>query len=55
MTKKIDVTTIGGRIKSARTNKGLTQQELADQLYIPMTTLSTYENNKAELKGVGSS
>ena len=51
MTKKIDVTTIGGRIKSARTNKGLTQQELADQLYIPMTTLSTYENNKAELKG----
>lgn len=51
MTKKIDTTTIGGRIKSARTNKGLTQQELADQLYIPMTTLSTYENNKAELKG----
>ena len=51
MTKKIDVTTVGGRIKSARTNKGLTQQELADQLYIPMTTLSTYENNKAELKG----
>ena len=51
MTKKIDTTTIGGRIKSARINKGLTQQELADQLYIPMTTLSTYENNKAELKG----
>lgn len=51
MTKKIDTTTIGGRIKSARTNKGLTQQELADRLYIPMTTLSTYENNKAELKG----
>lgn len=51
MTKKIDVTTVGGRIKSARTNKGLTQQELADQIYIPMTTLSTYENNKAELKG----
>ena len=24
---------------------------MADQLYIPMTTLSTYENNKAELKG----
>ena len=51
MTKKIDTTTIGGRIKSARINKGLTQQELADQLYMPMTTLSTYENNKAELKG----
>lgn len=51
MTKKIDVTTVGGRIKRARTNKGLTQQELADQLYIPMTTLSTYENNKADLKG----
>lgn len=51
MNKKIDVTTVGGRIKSARMNKGLTQQALADQLYIPMTTLSTYENNKAELKG----
>lgn len=51
MTKKIDITTVGGRIKSARTNLGLTQQKLADQLYIPMTTLSTYENNKAELKG----
>lgn len=51
MNKKIDVTTVGGRIKSARTNKGLTQQALADQLFVPMTTLSTYENNKAELKG----
>lgn len=50
MIKKIDITTVGGRIKSARTNKRLTQQELADQLYIPMTTLSTYENNRAELK-----
>ena len=51
MNKNIDVATVGGRIKSARTNKGLTQQELADQLYIPITTLSTYEHNKAELKG----
>lgn len=45
MIKKNDVTTVGGRIRSARTNKGLTQHELADQIYIPMTTLSTYENN----------
>lgn len=51
MNKKINVTTVGGRIKKARLDKGLTQQALADQLYIPMTTLSTYENNKAELKG----
>ncbi len=51
MNKNIDITTVGGRIKKARLDKGITQQALADQLYIPMTTLSTYENNKAELKG----
>ena len=50
MTKKIDNTTIGGRIKERRNNLGLSQEELAEKLFTSKQMISVYENNKTELK-----
>ena len=50
MTKKIDNTTIGGRIKKRRNDLGLSQEELAEKLFTSKQMISAYENNKTELK-----
>lgn len=42
---------IGERICKQRKRKRLTQQELADKMYIPKSTISAYENNKVDIKG----
>ena len=46
MTKKIDNTTIGGRIKKRRNDLGLSQEELAEKLFTSKQMISAYENNK---------
>lgn len=43
-----DMTTFGIRLKQARKNKRLTQNEVADQLGIDFTTVSKYENDKSQ-------
>lgn len=50
MTKKIDKTTIGGRIKERRNDLGLSQEDLAEKLFTSKQMVSSYENNKTELK-----
>ena len=50
MTKKIDNTTIGGRIKKRRNDLGLSQENLAEKLFTSKQMISSYENNKTELK-----
>ena len=42
--------TIGMRIKKCRNKLGMTQQELADILYIPKTTVSSYERDVVDMK-----
>jgi len=42
------MTTFGIRLKQARKNKRLTQNEVADQLGIDFTTVSKYENDKSQ-------
>ena len=51
MTKKIDNTTIGGRIKQCRLRIGMTQEELAERLHSTKPLISQYENNKVDIKG----
>jgi len=50
MTKKIDNTIIGGRIKKRRNDLGLSQENLAEKLFTSKQMISSYENNKTELK-----
>ena len=50
MTKKMDTTTIGGRIKKRRNDIGLSQENLAEKLFTSKQMISSYENNKTELK-----
>lgn len=40
--------TFGKRLKQARSNKKLTQNEVAGKLGIDYTTISKYENNKSQ-------
>lgn len=40
--------TFGARLKQARANKKLTQNDVADKLGIDFTTISKYENNRSE-------
>lgn len=42
--------TIGMRIKECRMKLGMTQQDLADVLYIPKTTISSYERDVVDMK-----
>ena len=42
--------TIGMRIKECRMKLGMTQQDLADALYIPKTTVSSYERDVVDMK-----
>lgn len=45
MAKQIDVSTIGGRIKYRRTSAGMTQENLAELMYVKHGLISQYENN----------
>jgi transcriptional regulator with XRE-family HTH domain len=50
MEKKKDVAeTVGARIRAARKRKGLTQEELAFEMCLCKQSISSYENDKAEL------
>ena len=50
MNKNFTEDTFGQRIKAARVSKGLTQEELAEIMYIPKSTISAYENDKVDAK-----
>lgn len=47
--KNIDITTVGGRIKKLRRDKGLSQEELAEMLFLNAKNISAYENNRNEV------
>lgn len=44
--KNIDLTTVGGRLKSKRIAMVYTQEELAEELMIKANMISGYEGNK---------
>lgn len=41
---------LGSQIKNYRTNMDLSQEELAEKIYVTRQTISNWENNKAELQ-----
>ena len=47
----INEETLGQRIKAARIRKGYTQEQLAEVMCIPKSTISAYENDKVDIKG----
>ena len=47
--RQIDTTTVGGRIKQKRMEKGLSQEELAEILFMNAKNISAYENNRNEV------
>ena len=49
MAKNIDLTTVGGRLKSKRSAMGYTQEELAEELMIKANMISGYEGNKVNI------
>lgn len=49
--KKIDNSTMGGRIKEQRINAGMTQERLAEIMCTTKAAISQYENNKVDIKG----
>ena len=42
---------LGARIKKRRMTLNLTQEELAELMHIPKSTISAYENDKVDIKG----
>ena len=49
MNKHIDLTTVGGRIKAKRIEAGMTQEQLAEKLYVKFSMISRYESAKSNL------
>ena len=49
MSKTIDKTTIGGRIKTARKALGMTQEDLADLMCTSGALICCYEKDKVDL------
>lgn len=45
MARQIDVSTLGGRIKHKRILAGMTQENLAELMYVKHGLISQYENN----------
>ncbi len=43
--------TLGQRIKAARIRKKITQEQLAEVMCVPKSTISAYENDKVDIKG----
>lgn len=50
MTKNIETTTMGGRIKECRLKAGMTQEALAERLCTQKSLISMYENDKVDIK-----
>lgn len=44
MAKSVDLSTVGGRIRYKRIQAGLTQEQLAEILFVTPAAVSTYEN-----------
>ena len=44
-------TTVGQRIKAQRVRMGMTQENLAEKMCVPKTTISGYETDRNEPKG----
>ena len=42
--------TIGQRIKECRLKLGMTQEELAEKMFVPKTTISSYERDVVDMK-----
>ena len=42
--------TMGQRIKAQRIRIGLTQEQLAEAMCVPKSTISAYENDKVDIK-----
>lgn len=49
MTKNIDLTTVGGRIKYKRLEARLTQEQLADKLFVKFSMISRYERAESNM------
>ena len=47
----VDTTTVGGRLQKLREDKHLTQEQLAEIMYVKKSTISAYENDKVDIKG----
>ena len=45
------VETMGMRIKKRRAVLGMTQEDLAEAMCLPKTTISTYENDRVDVRG----
>ncbi|MBO6208606.1 MAG: helix-turn-helix domain-containing protein [Lachnospiraceae bacterium] len=43
--------TLGQRIRTVRKRMGITQEELAERMHFPKSTISAYENDKIDIKG----
>ena len=50
MTTYIKEETLGQRIRAQRIRMGWTQEELAERTLIPKPTLSSYENDRVDIK-----
>ena len=48
--KNITENTLGARIKAQRIRCEMTQEELAEVMCIPKSTISAYENDKVDIK-----
>ena len=42
--------TMGQRIKAQRIRLGITQEQLAEKMCVPKSTISAYENDKVDIK-----
>ena len=48
---KLAEETLGQRIKAQRIRVGYTQEQLAEIMCVPKSTISAYENDKIDIKG----
>ena len=48
---KLAENTLGQRIKAQRIKMGYTQEQLAEIMCVPKSTISAYENDKVDIKG----
>ena len=48
---KLAENTLGQRIKAQRIRMGYTQENLADMMCVPKSTISAYENDRVDIKG----
>ena len=50
MTAYIKEETLGQRIRAQRISMGWTQEELAEKMCVPKSTISAYENDRVDIK-----